>query len=77
MTMSDDFDNIVAGMSFDIPDDIINVSEMSIEELVTTLDNLNEELFDMGEALDPKTQESRDKHSLRNAIQVELFRRSK
>jgi len=75
--MSDDFDNIVAGMSFDIPDDIINVSEMSIEELVTTLDNLNEELFDMGEALDPKTQESRDKHSLRNAIQVELFRRSK
>jgi ribosomal protein L29 len=75
--MSDDFDNIVAGMSFDIPDDIINVSEMSIEELVTTLDNLNEELFDMGEALDPKTQESRDKHSLRNAIQIELFRRSK
>ena len=62
--MSDDFDSIVAGMSFDIPDDIVNVSEMSIEELVTTLDNLNEELFDMGEALDPKTQESRDKHSL-------------
>jgi hypothetical protein len=75
--MTDDFDSIISGLSFDIPEDIIDVSTMSIEELVDKLDELNTELFDMGEALKPTTQESRDMHSLRNAIQVEIFKRSK
>jgi len=75
--MTDDFDSIISGLSFDIPEDIVDVSKMSIEELVDKLDELNTELFDMGEALKPITQESRDMHSLRNAIQVEIFKRSK
>ena len=77
MTMSDDFDDIVSGLDFDIPEDIIDVSQMSIEELLEKLDYLNETLFEMNEALNPKTQNARDMHSLRNAVQVELSKRSK
>ena len=73
----DDFDDIVSGLNFDIPNDIIDVTKMSISELVDKLDELNEKLFEMHEALNPRTQEARDMHSLRNALQVELSKRSK
>ena len=77
MTMSDDFDDIISGLDFDVPEDVIDVSTMSIEELLNKLDYLNETLFEMHEALNPQTQEARDMHSLRNAVQIELSKRSK
>jgi len=72
MTMDDPFDDIIAGLDFEEPKDVIDVSQMSTVDLLTMFYELNLELFGRGEGLRPHSQEARDKHSLRNAIQVEL-----
>ena len=78
MTMDDPFFDIVGDLSFDQnPDDVIDVSKLDILTLTSMLDDLNEKLFEMGQALRPATQEARDMHSLRNAVQVELASRRK
>jgi len=61
----------------DIPEDVLDVSKMSIQELVEIFDDLNQKLFEIGEALNPTNQTSRDMHSLRNAVKLELSMRSK
>lgn len=70
--MSDDFDSIIEGLEIEDPDDVLDVTTLSVPELVELKVKLERELFELQQALMPKTQEARDKHSLRNAVQLEL-----
>jgi hypothetical protein len=72
-----DFDEITKDLVIEVPQDIVDVSKMSIYDLLSEYDDLNIELFNMGEAINPVTQKARDLHSKRNAIQVELKKRGK
>ena len=73
--MSDDFESIIEGLEIEEPDDVVNVQELSTEELINYKIRLEKELFEREEALNPKTQRGRDAHSLRNAVNLELDRR--
>lgn len=77
MTMDDPFYEIVSDVHITEPDkeEVLDVSTLSTSELLDMFYHLNLELFEHGQALKPTTQEARDKHSLRNAIQVELASR--
>lgn len=74
----EDFEDIVSDFDIDISvddEEVIDVTLLTFEELVEFKEYLEQELYAKEEALNPTSQESRDKHSLRNAIQVELSRR--
>jgi hypothetical protein len=75
--MDDPFDSIVDGLELEEPRYYIDVTKLDVEELLTQFDELNDELFEMGEALRPTTQRSRDLHSLRSAIYLEIQKRGK
>ena len=77
MSTDDPFFSIVEGLQIDEPESYVNVSELSIEELLYQFDQLNDELFELEQALNPTTQKARDLHSLRSAIYVEIQKRGK
>lgn len=79
MAMDDPFFDIVNSIEIDIEciDDVVDVTTLSISELVSKFDEINESLFDLGQALRPTTKEARDLHSLRSAIYVEIQKRKK
>lgn len=77
MTMDDPFDSIVKDVYIPEPDFYIDVTKLSTEELMTQFNELNDELFEMGEAIKPHTQRARDLHSLRSAIHLEIRKRGK
>ena len=77
MTMDDPFFDIVHSLEIDEPKDLVDVTKLSIQELLSQFDNINEQLFEMGQALKPTNQEARDLHSLRSAIYVEIQKRGK
>lgn len=72
-----DFDDITKDLVIEIPEDVIDVTKMSLLDLLSEYDDINLELFKMDEALKPVTQKARDLHSKRNAIQIELRKRGK
>lgn len=53
-------------------DEVVSVTDLSTSELLEMVADLTQELLEMHQGIRPKTQEARDKHSLRNACQVEL-----
>lgn len=73
----DNFEDIVSGIQITEPEEVYDVTKLSDETLFLELARLEDELFHMGEALKPKTQKARDLHSERNAIWVEIHRRSR
>ena len=80
--MSDrvDFDNFMMqafGGAIAEPDDVVDVTKLSTEELMDLISDITDELFNAGQAINPQDQWARDKHSLRNAVQIELRKRSK
>jgi|694.fasta_scaffold118549_5 hypothetical protein len=77
MTMDDPFYEIVNQLEIEEPHDLIDVSKLSIQDLLSQFDDINNRLFEMGQALKPSNQEARDLHSLRSAIYVEIQKRGK
>ena len=77
MTMDDPFFDIVHSLEIDEPEDLVDVTKLSVQELLSKFDDINEELFEIGQALKPTTQQARDLHSLRSAIYVEIQKRGK
>lgn len=77
MTMSDDDDflNIIDGLEIEEPTDVIDVTTLDNKGLADKLFEIEEKIKANEWILHPNTQESRDLHSLRNAIQVELSKR--
>jgi len=75
--MDDPFYDIVSNLEIEEPEDLIDVSKLSIQELLSKFDDINNQLFKMGQALKPTNQEARDLHSLRSAIYVEIQKRGK
>ena len=76
--MSDDIFRQFEEQFYDIyisENDVTVVTDMSTGELVDKIHSITSELFEMREAVNPKTQIARDLHSLRNACQVELSKR--
>ena len=75
--MSDPFDDIVNGLDISVDQtEIVDVSRMDTVALIELKQDLDNELMDSEQALRPVTQDSRDAHSLRNAVQVELAKRT-
>ena len=77
MTMDDPFDAIVKDIHISEPEFYIDVTKLPIQELMIQFNELNDELFEMGEAIKPHTQRARDLHSLRSAIHLEIRKRGK
>jgi hypothetical protein len=75
--MDDPFYDIVSSLEIQEPEDLIDVSKLSVQELLSQFDDINNKLFEMGQALKPSNQEARDLHSLRSAIYVEIQKRGK
>lgn len=74
----DIFNQLTAGLGnlFDgVEEDVVDVSTMTNEELLNQGSDILEELLKAGQAINPTTQWARDKHSLRNAIQIEIRKR--
>jgi hypothetical protein len=79
-SMDDPFFDIVNMIDIkedEICEDIVDVSKLTIEELLIKFDDINNQLFELGEALSPQTQNARDLHSMRSAIYVEIQKRKK
>lgn len=55
--------------------DVIDMTKLTIPELLEIYGNKTEGLMDEGQAINPRTQEARDDHSLRYAARMELHRR--
>jgi hypothetical protein len=80
MTMSeeDPFDDIVAGVDISINEsEVLDVSKLSTLDLSDILTDLEQKLLASEQSLWPRTQQTRDMTSLRNAVQLELKRRGK
>lgn len=78
MTMAEDdpFDFIVDELNLNTDtSDVVDVTKLSTEDLLNLRHELDEELLNGSEMLNPHTQEGRDRHSLRNAVQLELKKR--
>lgn len=74
--MSDPFDEIVSGLELDEDTtDVIDMTELSMEELLQIVADETEALMDDGQAIRPRTQQARDSHSLRAAARIEIQRR--
>jgi hypothetical protein len=71
-----DFEDIIAGLEIDQPDDIVDVTALSIKELLKLIHEADETLMDAQQARYPTQQWARDLHSLRNAAQLEYRRRT-
>ena len=78
MTMDDPFFDIVKDLDINIDDESVeDISKLQTVEIMLRIDDIERELFETQQALHPSNQRSRDLHSLRNALQIELRRRSK
>jgi hypothetical protein len=75
MAEDDPFDIIMAGILFDVPEDVVSVEDFSDAELVESLAQINVDLIRSGELLQDKTTWGREQKSMRGAIQVEMHRR--
>ena len=72
----DEFDDIINGIEIEVDEtEIVDVSRMDTVALIELKQDLDNHLMDSEQALRPITQDSRDAHSLRNAVQVELAKR--
>ena len=78
MSMDDVFFHLVKDIEIDFDySEIENIKELTTEDIVDRIQDIEYRLFSSSQALHPSNQESRDLHSLRNALQIELRRRSK
>jgi hypothetical protein len=80
MTMDDPFFDIINGLDelkLDDSENVVDVTKLTIAELLSKFDELNNDLFELGEAMNPVSQKARDMHSLRSAIYVEIQKRKK
>lgn len=72
-------DDLFAALEADMQNldtsNIIDVSKLSILEIADKIAEVTNTLFEMREAIIPRSQKARDLHSLRNALQVELSKR--
>jgi len=78
MTMSeeDPFDDIIAGLTIEIDEsDVVDVTKLGNEELINLFNSLDDEVTRGHQAIHPNKQWARDKHSLRNATEIELRKR--
>jgi len=79
MTTADDpFFDIVNNL--EIEDDVknvVDVSKLTTFDLLSKFDDINNQLFELNQAINPTTQTARDLHSLRSAIYVEIQNRKK
>ncbi len=80
--MTDPFDDIVAGLDIEEPDDVLDIRSLSDWDLVEMSANVRRELLDsdqmygdLQESTAVATPEGRDLHSLRVALLVEMNRR--
>lgn len=76
----DDFDSIVAGLEEELDldtEDVVDMTTLSIKELLDIATSTEENLLDRLEAVRPRSQWGRDQHSLREAARLELKRRQK
>lgn len=75
-----DFEDIVGGLAAEFEeidtDGIVDVSKLSIKELLEVITTADEMLLDASQAVRPREQWARDLHSLRNAAQLEYRRRT-
>ena len=82
-TDAPDPDDIFASLMADVhleavdTSDVIDVSKLSVTDLLDMSADITGELHEDGQALWPKDQYHRDLHSLRNSIQIELLNRKK
>ena len=60
---------------FDGLDEIIDVSTLEWQEIISLSEEANQKLIQGGQALAPKDQWARDAHSFREACRVQLQRR--
>jgi hypothetical protein len=72
----DDFDQIMSGVELEEPEDVIDFSELDRNELLDLYHSLTKRLLDLGQTIDPKTNEGRETHSQRAAAVVELHKRN-
>jgi hypothetical protein len=78
MTMDDPFFDIVKDLDIQIDHESVeDISKLETVEIMLRIEDIETELFQSQQALDPSNQRSRDLHSMRNALQVELRKRSK
>lgn len=78
MTEKDIFDDLMSDMGdlfADVDEEAEDLSRLDSPALVDIIYKLTEELLQMGQGLNPTTQEARDMHSRRNACQVILRER--
>lgn len=79
MTMDDPSEDIFAQLEQDMGEidtsDVIDMTKLTIPELLEIYGDKTEGLMDDGQAMNPRTQEARDDHSLRYAARMELHRR--
>lgn len=78
MTMAEDdpFESIVEGLNLNTDtSEVTDVTKLSDSELLNLRHVLSADLRDSSEALFPHSQSARDKHSLRNAVQIEIQKR--
>ncbi len=75
--MTDDFDQIVAGLDLTEaePSDVIDVSELDDLDLVDLNAKVRRNLLESRQMLSPTTREGRDLHSLRVAILTQMTKR--
>jgi len=78
MTMDDPFFDIVKDLDIQVDHESVeDISKLETVEIMLRIDDIETELFQSQQALHPSNQRSRDLHSMRNALQVELRKRSK
>jgi hypothetical protein len=74
--MSDPFDDIINGLQIQVDEsEVVDVSQLETPTIMDMIEELNNELLEAHQGLRPTQQWARDKHSLRNALQVELSKR--
>lgn len=72
MSNEDLFKQLEEGFKKVESEGVKNLSEESVENLLNRLHELDDFLKSINQVLSPRTQEARDAHSERNAIQVVL-----
>ena len=75
-----DFEDIVGGLTAEFEDidtaEIVDVTKLSIKDLLEIIATADEMLLDASQAVRPSEQWARDLHSLRNAAQIEYRKRT-
>ena len=69
------FADIVAGLDLHEPKDTVNAQSLSNAQLSAVFNEVRDQLIQMGEMMEPKTDVGRDLHSRRAAYLIEMSRR--